>query len=424
MIDIKLVRENPDKIKTVCANKKISVDVDEIVKLDNEFRDLNKQINDLNQARNSAAKEKNIEEGKRLKELCSDLQNKFDVTEKKLAAIMSLLPNIPTDDTPVGLTEKENVVLRVVGQKPEFKFEPKTHWEIGEALDLIDKEKASDVSGARFTYMKGDLVLMQYGLFQLALEVMTDRKALKKIIEKAGLDVSDNPFVPVVPPIMMRADVMQKMARLEPKEERYHIEQDDMYLIGSAEHTLGPMHMNETLHETELPLRYMAMTSAFRREAGTYGKDTKGILRLHQFEKTEMVSFSAPEKSMQEHLLMVAIQEHLNRLLELPYQVVLKCTADQGTPDARAVDIETWMPGEQQYRETHTADLMTDYQARRLNTKVKFANGDKEFVHMNDATVVAGRTLVAILENYQQDDGSVRVPSVLQKFVGKKIIEK
>lgn len=214
------------------------------------------------------------------------------------------------------------------------------------------------------------------------------------------------------------------MARLSPETEieRYKIESDNQYLIGSAEHTLGPMHMNETLNEKDLPLRYFAYTPAFRREAGSYGKDTKGILRQHQFDKIEMESFTTPENGLKEQDFIIEIQENLMQSLEIPYQVVSICTGDMGGPDFRQVDIESWMPGQNKYRETHTSDYMTDYQSRRLNTKVKIGN-KIEFVHMNDATAFAmGRTIIAILENYQNEDGSVNIPKVLQKWMGKEKI--
>ena len=197
------------------------------------------------------------------------------------------------------------------------------------------------------------------------------------------------------------------------------MQRDNLYLIGSAEHTLGAMHMDQTFFEQNLPLRYIGFSTSFRREAGSYGKDTKGILRVHQFDKIEMESFTIPEDSKIEQDFFVAIQEYLMKSLEIPYQVVMICTGDMGTPDARQLDIEAWLPGQNKYRETHTSDLMTDYQARRLNTKVKLKSGKTEFVHMNDATAFAiGRTLIAILENYQQKDGSVLVPKVLQALTG------
>jgi seryl-tRNA synthetase len=223
---------------------------------------------------------------------------------------------------------------------------------------------------------------------------------------------------------MMRPEVMEKMARLEPREERYHIPGDDMYLIGSAEHTLGPLHMDEIIPAAKLPIRYVGFSTSFRREAGASGKDTRGILRVHQFDKVEIESFTAPEDSEAEQDFFVAIQEYLIQSLELPYRLVMTCTGDQGDPDARHIDLDTWMPGEGKYRETHSADLMTDYQSRRLQTRLRRADGKIEFVHMNDATAFAGRTLIAILENYQTKEGNVLVPKVLQPYVGKEIISR
>jgi seryl-tRNA synthetase len=217
------------------------------------------------------------------------------------------------------------------------------------------------------------------------------------------------------------------MARIEPRDERYYLQSDDLYLIGSAEHTLGPLHMDETLPESALPARYVGFSTSFRREAGSYGKDTKGILRVHQFDKLEMESFTRPEDSRTEQDFIVAVQEHLVRSLEIPYRVMDICTGDMGGPDARQIDIEMWMPGSPDahgkgkgvYRETHTSDLMTDYQARRLRTKVKKADGTAEYAHMNDATAFAiGRTLIAIIENYQTKKGTVLVPKVLQPYMG------
>ena len=422
MIDIQFIRENPKRIQEIAKRKNADIDTERIIALDDRRRSLVQELGDTNQARNAAAKEKQIEEGRRLKESAGKTQEALVGVETELEALLNAVPNLPSDDTPEGTSEEGNVILREVGSKPVFSFEPKEHWELGAHLDLIDAQSAAEVSGSRFAYLKGDLVLLQFALVQLILQTLTDKEKLESIAKKAGLAVKATPFIPVMPPLMMRADVMAKMARLEPRDERYHIESDDAYLIGSAEHTLGPLHMNQILKEEDLPIRYVAHTSAFRREAGTYGKDMKGILRLHQFEKTEMVSFATPEEGMNEHLFMIAIQEHINQTLELPYQVVLKCTGDQGTPDARAVDLETWMPGQGKYRETHTADLMTDYQSRRLKTRVKRADGTKIFVHMNDATAAAGRTLAAILENFQQEDGSIRVPKALEFWMGKPLI--
>ena len=225
--------------------------------------------------------------------------------------------------------------------------------------------------------------------------------------------------------MMMKSQVMRRMARLDPIDDRFYFEKDDLVLIGSAEHTLGPMYMDTTVPEAELPIRYFAYTPAFRREAGSYGRDTRGILRQHQFDKIEMECFTKPEDGFAEQDFLVAIQEYLLQQLKLPYQVVAVCTGDMGFPDQRQIDIETWMPGQDSYRETHSADYVGGFQARRLNTKIKRANGEVEPVHMNDATALAmGRTLIAILENNQQEDGTVIVPEVLRAYMGKDRIEK
>ena len=306
-----------------------------------------------------------------------------------------------------------------------FSFEPKPHWDLGHALGIIDSEKAAEVSGARFAYLKGDLVLMQFALLQFALQVLGDTAVLAEIAERAGVTVSVTPFTPVLPPVFMRTAVMNRMARLYPMEERYVFEKDDLVLVGSAEHTIGPLHMDEIIEEKNLPIRYVGYSTAFRREAGAAGKDTRGILRQHQFDKIEVETFVSPEKSMDEQNFIVAIQEYLMQKLKLPYQVVLKSTGDQGAPNHRGIDIEAWMPGQKTYRETHTSDLMTSYQARRLNTRVRRTDGQIEHVHMNDATVFAmGRTLIAIMENYQHEDGTITVPEVLRPYAGKDVIKK
>lgn len=423
MLDIKYIRDNTEKVKAAVKNKRAKVNIDALLKVDQERRELLTKVETINQKRNEAAKAKDIAAGKAIKEELSGLEENLKIVGEEFQALMYQVPNVPSDDTPVGVDETGNKVLRKWGEPTKFTFTAKEHFELGKVLGFIDNERAGDVAGSRFTYLKGDLVLLQFALAQFVMGILTNETTLKKIIKKSGLKVSPKPFVPVAPPLMIRPEVMQKMARLEPREERYHIPSDDLYLIGSAEHTLGPLHMGETLPEELLPLRYCALTPAFRREAGTYGKDMKGILRLHQFDKLEMESFGLSEAGLAEQDFFVAIQEYFLQALDLPYQVVAICTGDMGGPDARQIDIETWLPGQGRYRETHTADFMADYQARRLNTKVKRVDGKSELVYMNDATAVAmGRTLVAILENYQQADGTIRVPKVLQEYVGKKII--
>lgn len=425
MIDPQLIRQDPELIKTIATQKNIVVDVDLFLSIDADRLRLTKELNELNTERNIAAKEKDIERGKALRASASDKETQLREINETWTTLLQQFPNLPSSDTPVGPGEEGNVILRTVGEPPTFSFPIKDHVELGSALDIIDNERGARVSGARFTYLKGDLVLLQNALHQFALSIILNESTLAEIAQTAGLQVSTKPFTLILPPLMMHTDVMARMARLEPRDERYAIPGDDSYLIGSAEHTLGPIHMDETLTEESLPIRYAAFTPAFRREAGSYGKDTKGIIRVHQFDKFEMESFSTPETSMDEHLFFVAIQEYLVTKLGLAYQVVLKCTGDQGTPDARASDIDTWMPGQGKYRETHTADLMTDYQARRLATRIKRTDGTKVFAHMNDATLVAmGRMLVAILENGQQEDGTVVIPEVLLPWMnGRQVID-
>jgi seryl-tRNA synthetase len=268
------------------------------------------------------------------------------------------------------------------------------------------------------------LVRLQFALVTWAMDVLTDEETLGRIAEEAGLKgkVSTKPFVPVLPPAMVRTEVYEATGRLNGEEQTYKLEGDDLWLQASAEHSMCPMYMNEIVAESELPLRFLGYATSFRREAGTYGKDMEGILRMHQFDKMEMESFTTGEAGFNEHLFMIAIQEYLMKELELPYQVIMKCTADIGKPNARGVDIDTWLPGQGKYRETHTADYMTDYQARRLATRVRRANGEVELVHTNDATALSMRPLIAIIENYQQEDGRVRVPKVLMKYYGREAL--
>jgi seryl-tRNA synthetase len=419
MLDITFIRENPDIVRAAIANKKTDpVDLDALLKLADERKTLAGQVAELNRKRKEAADARDAEAGKKLKGELGALEERHAAVEKELLALLTKIPNVPSADTPVG-DESANKIVRSWGEPPKLDFKPLPHWELGRALGIIDSEKAAEVSGARFTYLKGDLALMQFALLQFAFTTLGDLPTLEEVARKAGADVTPTPFVPVVPPVMMRTSVMHRMARLHPMDERYVFEKDDIVLVGSAEHTIGPLHMDEIIDEGRLPIRYVGYSTAFRREAGAAGKDTRGILRQHQFDKIELETFVLPERSMDEQNFIVGIQEHLMQALKLPYQVVLKSTGDQGGPNHRGIDIETWMPGQDAYRETHTSDLMTSYQSRRLNTRVRRADGTIEHVHMNDATVFAiGRTLIAILENYQQADGSVAVPEVLRPFMG------
>lgn len=436
MLDISYIKDNREFVVEVVKNKKVDVDIDLLLSLYEERQSLLQQIEALRGDKNSIAvqmkniaslsgeeKASLIQKGKLIKDDLLSLEEKYAGLDQNYQEQMLRVPNIYSSDTPIGLTEDENEIVRQVGGKPEFSFTPLEHWQLGKNLGLIDTEKSADVSGSRFAYLKGDLVLLQFALIQWVMSTLQDSLKINMIAKEAGLDVPSIAYTPVVPPVLMKPEVMKRMGRLDPIDDRYQTTEDGLMLVGSAEHTLGPLHMDEILDYRSLPLRYVGYSTAFRREAGTYGKDMKGILRLHQFDKIEIEVFSDKDSGFAEQDLILAIQEYLMRQLQLPYQVVLKCTADMGTPDIRAYDIETWLPGQNQYRETHTSDYMGDFQARRLQTRYKDSDGKKHFVHMNDATVFAiGRILIAIMENYQQADGSIMIPEILQTYLNKKLI--
>jgi seryl-tRNA synthetase len=417
MLDIKFIKENKDLVAQAAKNKNREINVDEIIRLSEERRKLRGELDLINQKRKEAANNRDAETGTQLKHDLEEVEARFNEVDKQFIAEMIKVPNIYSADTPVAADESGNKVLRQWGEIPKFDFTPKEHQEIGEYLGIIDTETAAKVSGPRFSYLKGDLVLMEMALMRMAIDVLASREKLRNIIDEFHLSVSDKPFTLVTPPLLMRSAVMNRMARIDPIEERYYFEKDDLVFIGSAEHTLGPMHMDQIISESQFPIRYAALTPAFRREAGSYGKDTKGILRLHHFNKLEMESFDMPEDGLAEQDFMVAIQEHLLRQLRLPYQVVAICSGDMGFPDYRQIDIETWMPGQNKYRETHTSDYMGGFQARRLSTRLKRKDGTIEPVHMNDATALSQRPLIAIIENYQQADGSVKIPEVLVPYM-------
>lgn len=425
MLDIKFIRENPDIVRAAIKNKKGEpVDLDALFALADSRKELTQKIDETNRLRNEAQNSRNVEEGKRLKDVLQELETRKSALDAEYVSMMIKLPNVPSVDTPIGKDENENKVVREWGEKPQFAFTPKDHATLGKELGIINSEKATEVSGSRFSYLMGDLVLLEWAMMQFAMSVLVNEAKLKEIADAEGLTVSTKPFVPVLPPVMIKKPVQVRMARYLKDEDHYLFPNDDLMLIGSAEHTLGPLHMDEIIPEADLPIRYVGFSTAFRREAGTYGKDTTGILRQHQFNKMEMESFTLPEHGMQEQDFLVAIQEYLLRSLNLPHQRILVCTGDMGFPDQRQIDIETWVPTQQKFRETHSADYIGGFQARRLNTRVKRADGTIEHVHMNDATALAERPLIAILECNQQADGTVKVPQVLVPFMGKEVIRK
>ncbi|OYW84647.1 serine--tRNA ligase, partial [Candidatus Saccharibacteria bacterium 32-49-10] len=360
-----------------------------------------------------------IDQGKRIKEQLAQDEPRLRDLETSFLDMLKKVPNMPWQDVPVSVHESDNQVIRTVGDIPAFDFTPRNHAEIAQMRGWIDKERAAKVAGSRFAYIMGDLVRLELAIQNFVLECLMKSDTIAHIAKTAGLnDIDTRAFVPVLPPLMVKTDVYDQMDRLEPRDDRYKIEGEELWLQGSAEHVLGSMHAGEIFEEADLPRRYLGFATSFRKEAGTYGKDMEGIIRMHQFDKLEMESFTTAADGFKEHLLFVAIQEYLLSQLKLPYHVLMKVTGDIGKPDARALDMEVWLPGQQRYRETHTADYMTDYQSRRLQTRVRRTDGI-ELVHTNDATAFAlGRTMVAIIENYQTQDGHVMIPEVLRPYMG------
>ncbi len=429
MIDIADFRAHPELYKQAAKNKGVQVDVDALVQVDKERLELLQSVEEMRSRKNTASKQiptlKGDEKQKvltEMKQLSEELKTKeaaLEPLEEQWKVLQLKLPNLPLPEVPVGASEDENQVARTVGTPRTFDFPIKDHVALGKSLDIIDIEQAAVVSGSRFAYLKGDAVRLQMALIQLTFAVLGDESILKKVAATAGLNVSTKPFVPVLPPVIMRRDVMDRMDRLQPEDQRYLLPEDGQVLVGSAEHTLGPYYLEKTLSQAELPVRFIGYSTAFRREAGTYGKDMGGILRVHQFDKLEMESFTTAEAGRDEQQFIVALQEYLVQQIEVPYRVLQKCTYDIGKPNANGLDIECWIPAQNTYRETHTSDYMTDFQARRLGTHYKTSEGKRVLMHMNDATAFAiGRTLIAILENHQNEDGSVTIPKALRPYMG------
>ncbi|MBI4708791.1 MAG: serine--tRNA ligase [Candidatus Portnoybacteria bacterium] len=417
MLDIKFIRENKEKVKKNAQARGVDIDIDALLELDEKRRELIQKVESLRAEQNKVseeiAKEKDektrnekISEMKKVKEEMAELESELKEVEEKFNSIMLAVPNMMQPDVPLGKDENDNVVLREVGEKPDFDFEPKDYMEIAAEFDLIDTERAAKVSGSRFGYLKNEAAMLEFALVQLAMETL----------------IKEN-FKPIIPPVMIKTEAMKAMGYIDSEadqKERYFFEEDSLYLVGTSEQSIGPMHMNEILEENDLPIRYAGFSTCFRREAGSYGKDTKGILRVHQFDKIEMFSFCRPEDSVKEHQLLLSMEEKLMQVLKLPYRVTQLCSVDFARPSSATFDIETWIPSENKFRETHSTSNCTDFQARRLNIKYKNSVSKKsEFVHtLNGTAFAAGRIMIAILENYQQEDGSVVVPEALVKYTG------
>lgn len=406
MIDIKKLREDPDFFRKATADKQRDVStVDQAIELDEQKRKILGQVETLRAERNKIGKE-DIVRGKEIKIELDGLENQLKEIDEKLQIVLLQIPNPALPSVPVGQNEEGNVEIKQWGEIKKFDFQIKTHFELGDSLDLFDTDKAGQVSGTRFGYLKNEAVLIEMALINYGLTTL---------IHKG--------FLPMEPPVMIKKEVMGKLGYNNfGFDETYVLDQDNLCLIATAEHALVPYLMDEVIPEDKLPLRLVGFSPAFRREAGSYGKDTKGILRMHQFNKLEMVSFVKPEESEAEHQYLISIEEEMMQALKIPYHVVQMCTGDLGDPAANKNDIESWFPSENKYRETHSCSNCTDYQSRRLNIRLKRKTGEMEFVHVLNGTVFSQRPILAILENYQQADGSVVVPEVLQSFVGKEVI--
>ncbi|MDD5739004.1 MAG: serine--tRNA ligase [Candidatus Pacebacteria bacterium] len=418
MLDIKFIRENPEKVKLGAKNKGVEVDIDKLLELDKKRREIIAESEQLKAEQNRISSTKGvpssevIEQAKALKEKFQAQEEILKGVEVEFDVLMRKIPNPAFDEVPVGKDDSQNIVKEngKVKAKPKFDFKPKEHWEIGEALDILDTERASKVAGSRFYYLKRQGVLLEFALINFAFE---------KLVKKG--------FIPIIPPVMIKPEMAWAMGYLEQTndEEAYHLEKDNLYLTATSEQTLGAMHAGETFEERDLPLRYVGFSTCFRREAGSFGKDTKGMLRAHQFDKIEMFVFCRPENAKKEHEQLLSIEKELMDDLGLHYQVIDICTGDLGAPAAKKYDIETWMPGQDRYRETHSTSNCTDFQARRLNVRYKDSKTNRmEFVYTLNGTAFSMRPIIAILENFQKKDGSVEVPKVLQKYTGFKEIKK
>lgn len=426
MIDIEIIRNNPDLVKKGVSDRQGNPTiVDEFISIDEKWRKATEQVDELRSKQKELSEKRDIEGAKANKIALKDKEDELRELSETRKKIWYTIPNIPNENTPIGPDESGNKVIKEWGTPREFDFSPKDHVELGEGLGILDMERATKVSGARFYYMFGDLVRLEYALVQLVIDTLTDPEKIGAIADKAGIKVSSMPFKLVIPPAMVKEEILRASGRLtdDNEDDKFKLSQDDMFLIGSAEHSLAPIHKDEVLDLTELPIRYAGFSPSYRREAGSYGKDTKGIIRVHQFDKFEMVTIADKDNSDQEFRLASAIQEYFMQQLNIPYQVMQICTGDMGMPNVEQLDINSWIPSQNKYRETHTADYNGDFQARRLNIRYTDKDNKKVFAHVSDATAISMcRALVAIMENYQTADGKIEVPEVLQKYVGKNLI--
>ncbi|MFP5297511.1 MAG: serine--tRNA ligase [Actinomycetota bacterium] len=412
MIDLRLLRDEPDAVRAAYERRGGVKDLDKVIELNNTYRERLGQVERLRAEQNRASKAIGqaspedrpaaIAEAKELSDRLKAAEPELEEIQNELERLASFLPNLPDATVPDGLTEEENVVEREVGDRPTFDFEPKTHVELGEALGIFDSERGAKTSGSRFVYLKG-----QGAILELALA----RFALDRLMSKG--------WTPMIPPVLVREHAMYGTGFLPADEfEIYRLERDDLYLIGTSEVALAAYHSDEVLDETALPLRYAGYSPCFRREAGSYGKDTKGLIRVHQFDKIEQFSLTRPEDSPAEYEQIRANQEELLQALELPYRVLRMCAGDLGSSAAVKVDNEAWLPGAERFMEVTSASNTTDYQSRRLKIRFRGAEGTQLVHTLNGTAFAIGRTIVALLENHQQADGSVRIPEALRAYTG------
>ena len=421
MLDMKFVRDNPEKVMEAVRKRNGELNLDEFLALDKERREITQQVEALKNERNTASKEigklkkagENAEEKMAEVRAIGDKIAADDVRlrdiEARLKTIMLAIPNIPAEDVPVGKSDADNPEVRRWGEPRKFDFEPLSHWDLGEKLDILDFERGHKISGARFTVYKGLGSRLERSVINFYLDLHT----------------SEHGYTEFFPPFIVNSDSMQGTGQL-PKfaEDMFKLQGMDMYLIPTAEVPITNLHRDEILNGDDLPLRYCAYSACFRAEAGSAGKDTRGLIRQHQFNKVELVKFTRPEQSWDELESLTNNAEHALQLLGLPYHVVRLCTGDLGFSSATTYDLEVWLPQANCYREISSCSNFLDFQARRANIRFRRdAKSKPEFVHtLNGSDLAVGRTVAAILENYQQEDGSVIVPEVLRKYMGCDVI--
>ncbi|MBQ7883310.1 MAG: serine--tRNA ligase [Phascolarctobacterium sp.] len=422
MLDMKFVRENPDLVVAAIQKRNGNLDLTEFLELDKKRREITVQVEALKSERNSASQEigklkkagqdatEQMAAVRALGDKIAEDDKELKAIEVRLKEILLTIPNIPADDVPVGADDSANPVVRTWGEPNKFEFEPKAHWDIGEGLNIIDFERGVKVSGARYVFYRGLGARLERAVISFFLDLHT---------EKHG-------YTEMFPPFIVNSASMQGTGQL-PKfaEDMFKLENGDMYLIPTAEVPVTNYHRDEILNVADLPIRYTAYSGCFRAEAGAAGRDTRGLIRMHQFNKVELVKFTKPEESWEELDKLTHDAEEVLQLLGLPYRVVRLCTGDLGFSSATTYDLEVWLPAANCYREISSCSNFLDFQARRANIRFRReAKAKPEFVHtLNGSGVAVGRTVAAILENYQQADGSVIVPEVLRKYMGCDIIK-